>query len=170
MKFKFDPWHVSGNISCRTYKREVLSLVKSLGFINSAVEIGCGLGDLISNIDAPKRVGIDIDKNVINAAAFLHGKNCQFILGSFCEAKYYQADLLIMINWIHEIDTETLDYNINELSRNYRYLLVDSITSDRAEYKHRHKFHVMNAIGELKTTVDCGPIEGRSLLLYEFKS
>lgn len=73
LKFKFDPWHVSGNISCRTYKREVLSLVKSLGFINSAVEIGCGLGDLISNIDAPKRVGIDIDKNVINAAAFLHG-------------------------------------------------------------------------------------------------
>ena len=146
--YGFDNWHVSGNISCRTYKYQVLELVN---FVkpNSAVEIGCGLGDLICNIDAPNKIGIDIDKNVIKAAKFLRGSKCSFITGSFDEAKELQADLLLMVNWIHELDTVTLENILNELSCKYRYLLVDTITSDRNEYKYKHKFSAINAIGEL---------------------
>ena len=37
------------------------------------VEVGCGLGDILSRIEARDRFGLDEDANVIRAARFLHG-------------------------------------------------------------------------------------------------
>jgi hypothetical protein len=169
-KYKFDPWHVTGNINCRVYKHQVLEVVKSLGAISGVVEIGCGLGDLVSNIETNERIGIDADDNVIKAAEYLNGKKCKFISGSFEDAGEYQADLLIMVNWIHELDPLVLANEIKKLGGRYKFLLVDAITSDREEYKYKHDFNFMRNIGELVYRLDCGPIEGRSILLYKFNS
>ena len=35
---------------------------------NVVIDVGCGLGNIIKRINAPYRVGIDIDKNIIKAA------------------------------------------------------------------------------------------------------
>lgn len=168
LKYKFDPWHVSGNIYCRTYKHQVLELVESLGAISSVVEIGCGLGDLVSNVAAPDRVGIDKDKNVIKAAEYLNGGKCRFVSGTFEEASLFKADLLIMVNWIHELAPDIIECNVKKLRSNYVYMLVDAITSNRGEYKYKHQFDFMSAIGEQISRIDCDPTEGRSLLLYKF--
>ncbi len=170
LKYKFDPWHVSGNINCRAYKHQVLEVVKSLGVISGVVEIGCGLGDLVSNIEANERIGIDADNNVIKAAEYLNGKKCKFIAGSFEDARKFQADLLIMVNWIHELHPLVLANEIKKLGCRYKFLLVDVITSDREEYKYKHDFNFMRDMGELIYKFDCGPIEGRSILLYKFNS
>lgn len=165
--FKFDSWHVMGNMNCRTYKREALILTELISPA-SVVELGCGLGDLVSNVKAVKKIGIDISSAAINAARYINGGKCEFIVGSFDQVEKYSADLLIMVNWIHDVSPEILNEKFQSFANKYRYLLVDVITVNRSEYKYKHDFDKINLIGRLVKKVDCGKREGRSLLLYEF--
>jgi SAM-dependent methyltransferase len=165
--FGFDKWHVTGNIYCRAYKYQVIDLANSIN-PTSVVEIGCGLGDLITKINAEERIGLDLDLNVIKAAVHLRGDKCKFVSGSFDDAIRYRADLLIMVNWIHDLAPSILANEIKKLSCRYKYLLVDAITSERAEYKFKHDFDFMMNMGELISRFDCEQSEGRSILLYKF--
>ena len=55
--FRFDPWHAAAPYSCRPYKSQVVALANSLRPA-VALEIGCGLGDILSRVDARERIGL----------------------------------------------------------------------------------------------------------------
>src|ERR1700683_5160229 len=69
--FGVDRWHASAPYSWRPYKELVVELANALE-PSIAVEVGCGLGDIISRVNAVERFGIDSDARVIRAARFLH--------------------------------------------------------------------------------------------------
>lgn len=145
--FKFDPWHIKGAFSCRPYKNVVVELINSLQ-PTVVVEVGCGLGELLSHVTARYRAGYDIDQGVIRAARFIH-RHIEFICGDARQIKQKNIDALIMVNWIHEISPEALENLIIPLLVNSKYLLLDAIDSgapDSYKYKHNFKFLVGKAV------------------------
>ena len=117
--YKFDKWHIVSNFYLRPYKVVVLDSIKSLQ-TNCVVEVGCGLGEIISRIPSDMKIGIDSDSKAIAAASFLYGGRCKFMEGSFndltkilLKMKIKKVDMLIMVNWPHLIpfmDLELICY------------------------------------------------------------
>jgi hypothetical protein len=131
-----DPWHIKSNIYCRPYKQKVIEVANSLN-PNCVIEIGCGLGEIISRVKAQYRVGIDIDKTCIYLANKLN-KGPIYIEGSFDSVLALQVkdvDLLIMVNFIHGISMDTLSFHINQIldSKTCRYIITDRYKEDYPE-------------------------------------
>ncbi len=141
--YKFDKWHVRGNYYCRSYKSNIIDFLNKYEFEN-VVEVGCGLGDILSRVKSKYKLGIDSDINVIKAASFLHS-GVDFKIDSFenlCIDNLVSCDLLILINWIHNLDPITLENKIISLSPRFKYLLVESIEPN-CGYLHSHKFEII---------------------------
>lgn len=143
--FKFDKWHTSpsGN---RVYPKDIIIYTNNLKNIDSVCEIGCGLGDIISNIKATKRIGFDLDLNVLKAASWLHKRktnlNFDYFLfpDSLLQPKF---DVIIAVNWLHNIDNDSIKKNfIKYFTDNLNVngiLIVDAI--DNPNYKYHHNFY-----------------------------
>ena len=83
--------------------------------IQSACEIGCGLGDIIRNIRAEQKIGVDASESVIACAKFLdqqhkeNQRNTDLYVGLFGEEiPIPTIDLLITVNFIHGISPDDL--------------------------------------------------------------
>ena len=143
--YAFDEWHVLNMYELRGYKKEVVNIVNQL-HPHVAVEIGCGLGEIISRIEAEQKIGVDIDKRVVRAARCLNWrKHILFMNGSFDVIKTLPLSLidsLIMINWLHRIPEERIKMELKELLRHMkiRYLVVDEILNGYNGYKYHHVF------------------------------
>jgi hypothetical protein len=108
-RFGFDPWHASTPYWCRRYKRDAVALANQLS-PQVAVEVGCGLADVISRIRAPIRYGMDIDRNVLAAAREIT-PDVRFLPGSLDGIESLpepHVDLLVALNWLHNIDGATI--------------------------------------------------------------
>ena len=75
--FHFDRWHIGATYYLKPYKSQVVRIINNLA-MDTVIEIGCGLGDIISRVDSLKRLGIDPDSQVIKCATLLHGRKCNF--------------------------------------------------------------------------------------------
>ena len=67
--FKFERWHIS-LLSQREYAQDVIEFSNKKNF-DSIVEIGTGIGDVIRNIYAKKKLCLDLEKNILKANKFL---------------------------------------------------------------------------------------------------
>jgi len=131
-----DLWHIRHNIYCRPYKRRVIEVANSLN-PNSVIEIGCGLGEIISRVKAQYRVGVDMDKACIYLANKLN-KGPIYIQGSFDSVLALQVkdiDLLIMVGFIHVTPIDTLSFHINQIldSKTCKYIITDRYREDYPE-------------------------------------
>jgi len=131
------PWHITSNIYCRPYKWVVIEVANSLN-PNSVIEIGCGLGEIISRVKAQYRVGIDIDKTCIYLANKLN-KGPIYIEGSFDSVLALQVediDLLIMVGFIHVIPMDALNFYVNQIlnSKTCKYIITDRYKEDYSEW------------------------------------
>lgn len=126
-------WHIKSNIYCRPYKWRVIEVANSLN-PNCVIEIGCGLGEIISRVKAQYRVGIDIDETCIYLANKLN-KEPIYIEGSFDSVlalPVKDIDLLIMVGFIHGIPMDTLSFHINQIldSKRCKYIITDRYKED----------------------------------------
>ena len=48
--YNFNKWHVNAPFECRKYKKVLVSEINKLDIRNNAVEIGGGLGDILSRV------------------------------------------------------------------------------------------------------------------------
>lgn len=139
-RYGFHRWHSSAPYACRPYKKLVVHLADSVR-PNIVIEVGCGLGDLVSRIHARERYGYDIDLGVINAARLLHGRRVTFIHGEASDVRQPTCDLLIMVNWIHQVDPVELERIMRPLALRSRFLLLDAVDPDGPEeYRFKHDF------------------------------
>lgn len=119
-KFNTPIWHINP-IHFRAYAYEVIACVKNaMKEKNSGtiVELGCGVGELLSNYpNTYKKIGYDIDKSVIEAAHYLH---CDLDVreGSFENIQVGNIDCMVMVNCVFGIPTEKL--------REYTSILIDN--------------------------------------------
>jgi SAM-dependent methyltransferase len=144
--FRFDRWHVS-SLGERRYAQDIIAYLNSLpdSQRNRIVEIGCGLGDLIRNVNFKNKYGLDCDIHALKAARFLsflqmkHG--ISFVYSVFPDTHldgYY--DTIIMVNWIHNIPPDILKGKIKEYFSQHLVkngnLVIDTVQSSGYKYNH----------------------------------
>lgn len=142
--FGFDRWHVN-RLSDRPYALRVISYLNSLPAEQRgrAVEIGCGLGDILRRLRFRSRLGLDADRAVLRAARVLAGVSrerprfAEFTFPQLLEGRY---DAIIMVNWPHLVAEDRLRPHLAEyvhLHLNEAGVLIIDTVQDAA-YTHRH--------------------------------
>ncbi len=138
--FKFDSWHARTPYECRTYKKIVVDLVNGLSK-KSVVEIGCGLGEVISRVHAERKYAYDKDQSVINAASFLHSHGTVFRTGTFHNLDIGESpiDVIITVNVLCNMAPHQAKECLMALLSRIRptYLVLDSVVGD---YGLRHDY------------------------------
>ena len=143
--FRFDEWHVHNLYENRPYKKKIVETVNKL-HPKVVVEIGCGLGEILSKVRAEARIGIDADRNALRAARLLNWReHITFIDGSINAASdipQSEIDCLIMINWLHKIPGREIVEEMKQLlqHKKVRYLVVDEILEGIDGYRFHHEF------------------------------
>jgi SAM-dependent methyltransferase len=138
---------------------------------DTVVEVGCGIGDILSRVRARERIGFDIDSAVIRAARFLHPGRVRWISGGVASVEKYilpgrRIDCLIMVNWIHNLSAEQLAACVLPILPRVGHVLVDSIDSDApASFRFRHDFEFLSGAAE-RISVTRAPREPRTLVLF----
>ena len=158
--FKFNSWHIKSNYFLRPYKREVVNMINSFEFDN-AIEIGCGLCEIISRINCKKKIAIDLDQNIIKASKFIFKDKINLIQGSIFDDdlrirnlgyEIYSRNLLICINWPHEYEFNKFLNAIKLFSIKYKvnYLIIDLIDNNpNNHYKYVHTKNDLFKIGRI---------------------
>jgi SAM-dependent methyltransferase len=162
-EFGFDHWHVKSPYRRRPYKRRVVAVID--GFApETVVEIGCGLGEIICRIKAPRRFGFDLEASVIEGAKALHGSAVAFHQGDLCKPVAIAAivggpiDVLVAVNWPHMLPFDDIVTAIAGLTDKtpVRTLIIDTIHPDRPGYQHYHTVGDVRRLGDVTATVSGG--------------
>lgn len=165
--YGFNAWHADAPLSARPYRTVVAGMVNGIRPpVRCVVEVGCGLGSILSLIDAPQRHGYDLDAGAIRAARFLNGRAVTFVVGDMGAIAQDRIDVLILVNWIHEISPQQLDEWLAPLLPRTSFLLVDAIDPALTEYRFAHDFAFLHGRAR-EVQVGRAPNEGRRFLLYE---
>ncbi len=146
-KYNFDKWHATAPFPCRPYKRILVDEINKLDINSVAVEIGGGLGDIISRVKTNKKYLIDVNINLKDVINLLH-KELIFVNGSFdaiAQIKEESIDILVLVNWIHGIEKNIIISEIENIlkDKKIKYIVLDEINTDiigRDDYKYKHRF------------------------------
>lgn len=136
----FDEWHL-GSLEGRHYALPMIHRVNELlvsgGTSGEVIEIGCGLGDIISLIRWKNRIGYDIDKRTIIAARILHPLTA-FRVGTFDELRDKKISILMALNFLHRItDEDCCRYFYQLFHKNeVELVIVDEVQSPPYQYAH----------------------------------
>jgi hypothetical protein len=153
--YRFDRWHLY-TLRERIYAQDIIRFCNNRPVRNSFVEIGCGLGDIIRNVNYGSKLGLDHDKAVVGAAAVMNRLALRpgmsfgtfSFPGSVLDGRY---DVIVMVNWIHAFSPEALAEGMNGYFRNNLnpggVLIIDTVQDP--EYRYNHD------IGFLTRNLDC---------------
>ena len=129
-------------------------------------EVGCGLGSILHRVHAPVRIGYDISPGVVRAAKWIRSRAIDFRVGTLVDVDVERMDVLVLVNWIHEIRPEDLARQLLPLLPRARYLMLDAIDADNAyPYPYRHDFAFLAGRAE-RVSSSRHPDEGRSFQLF----
>jgi 2-polyprenyl-3-methyl-5-hydroxy-6-metoxy-1,4-benzoquinol methylase len=147
--YGFDKWHISP-LSERPYAKDAIIYSNNRKERNNFVEIGCGLGDIIRNVDYINRTGFEKDRKVLKAAAVMpsktsQGKKVNFRIFDFPQSTLDEKyDVITMVNWIHHIEPVVLKKNIEQYFRHNLVaggeLLIDTVQDRAYRYNHNIEF------------------------------
>lgn len=103
--------------------------------------MGCSLGNILKRLDFPIKIGFDIDSRVIRAAKIVNlWRSIDFKVGSFADASSVpQIQVLIAINWVHNINADVLIEQFLKISKDY------VITEGVKGYKYFHSRELFDA-------------------------
>jgi hypothetical protein len=131
-----------------------------------AVEIGCGLGEIISRVKAERRYGFDIDAQAITTAAHLSGHRANYSPASLFETEVIRKkiqepniDVLIMVNWPHALHMKELRDALAGLNTNIpiRKVIIDTIRPGAMKEAHiQHSRQDLEMLGTIRQTMDGG--------------
>ena len=177
--YGFDPWHVTGNFHARPYKADVVKLIESVPH-ECVVEIGVGLGDILGRVQAPKRLGLDREAEVLKAARFCVKGPVAFATADFTEPdqiisalkqnNFSSADVMILVNWIHMIEMDVIANTLATVSRAVpiRHIVMDTIRPGTPGYRFTHTENDLRRLGEIKTKIAADDV--RDLMIINVKS
>jgi hypothetical protein len=142
--FHFDQWHRTP-ILFKPYVLDISKFLNKQKSRNSYLEIGCGLGDIIRNVNYKKRLGLDAENDVLRAARFVsfitferHIQFKRFIFPDDSISDRY--DVIIMVNWIHNIEPEILNIKIRDYFHNNLIvggiIVIDTVNHEGYKYYH----------------------------------
>jgi SAM-dependent methyltransferase len=156
--FQFDKWHLT-TLYEKKYAEDITQYLNSKPNANNntVIEIGCGLGDIIRNLNYLRKTGFDIDVNVLKAAHFLSQisfKKADFKWFKFPESNLDEkTDVIILVNWIHHVEPSILKSKLEEyfkLNLNAGGCIILDTVQDK-EYRFNHNINYL--ANDLNTTV-----------------
>ena len=147
---RFDPWH-RAPLAAKDYAVGIIAHLNSLpaGRRGRVAEIGCGLGDILLNLDYEERLGLDSDPAVLKAAGFIRRSHrrgkARFAAFSFPEDRLEGCfDAVILTNWPHSIPPDPLKTGVSRLFRDNvnpgGCLVIDTVSKDGYPYRHTAEF------------------------------
>lgn len=169
----FDKWHL-GSLRGRHYAIPLINRINDLiqmGELSSGaiIEVGCGLGDIISAIRWKDKTGYDIDRKAILAARILHPRT-PFRVGTFNVIRGRKVAVLMALNFLHRInDEECYRYFSELISHNeVDVVVVDEVQSPPYQYAHDYErlFEDMGYILEYKSCGYAAKGRSRRRILY----
>lgn len=145
--FRFHRWHIVP-VEQRPYGMEVIKwsnkiLTKDLDIKNGKViEAGCGLGDILAEINMPKKnkTGYDIDGKVIKAARIAH-PGIPFQVGSFApDLREEYISIFIAVNFLYSLDSKTVEREFKQLIANndIKYIITETMKPAVPNYPYSH--------------------------------
>lgn len=137
-RYGFDRWHINP-IQWRPYAIEACRYMRDLVAregLNTVVEVGCGLGEILCRIPAARLAGYDLDEAALRLARRWHSE-IAFHAGSFADVREGEIGLLIAVNFPHNIPPEELRRHFQTVLENnrVRYILVDAV-----RYRYYHDY------------------------------
>lgn len=147
--YRFDRWHIF-TLTERHYAKDIITYCNTKNDKNAFCEIGCGLGDIIRNVQYKDKYGYDSDPKVLKAAAMLNRitfkKKIHFSVFHFPESPLTgKFDVIVLVNWIHHIKPDVLKYKLEEYFRSnlntFGSILIDTVQDK--EYEFNHNIHYL---------------------------
>ena len=117
-------WHLNATYEARAYKNKVIKLCNSFQ-TNNVIEIGCGIGEIISRLKAPLKYGLDVNKETLMLCKRIN-KNVKTIqtdiiannndlLEIMLSIDKDQTILLVMVNWLHDYSESKVLKMLNKI-------------------------------------------------------
>ncbi|MDE7339400.1 MAG: SAM-dependent methyltransferase [Lachnospiraceae bacterium] len=126
-KYHFDTWHLNP-YEWKEYAQACVRCINSRS-CGTVVDIGCGLGEILQHIKADKRIGLDLQEEVVMAARELNRGEIRFETGSFGDLTERPVDYLITLNFMHggtESDWAEI-YHVAALRNDVKHFVVDTV-------------------------------------------
>jgi trans-aconitate methyltransferase len=131
--YKFEDWHTNP-IELRPYALDIVKECNNL-CLERAVEVGCGIGEIIGRLNCPERTGLDIEPHALMAAMSLNPR-CHFKKGTFKDVDgTNEVDILIAVNFPHNIPPKELK---DEFKRLTERVSIGYIVVDKVMYRYYH--------------------------------
>ena len=154
-------WHLKGTFFCRKYKMISLEIINS---IKPAlyIDIGCGLGELLSkvNLDKKYKLGYDKDKTlkeaniILNEDKFKFFTNEDHLLSSIDKLKTIKNEkkIVSMLNFCQDLNQDDLKVMIDKFHKRIGSytLIIDNIYAEGKEFKNNHHNFLFNHNGLIK--------------------
>lgn len=137
----FDKWHLN-TLNQRLYAIPTIKRINGLardGVVSNGaiIEVGCGLGDIISAVKWKDKLGYDIDRKAILAARLLHPET-RFRVGTFDAIRGRKIAILMALNFLHKVNYEDCYRYFRELicQNEVGAVVVDEVQSPPYQYAH----------------------------------
>jgi SAM-dependent methyltransferase len=156
----FDPWHRMP-LAAKDYACGIIGHLNALPpeRRGRVADIGCGLGDILFNLDFDERLGLDSDPAVLKAAEIVRRSHFKgdagFAVFTFPEDRLEgRFDAVIMAGWLHGVPPEPSRQGIARVfAENIRpggCLVIDTVS--KIGYPYRHD--AAGLLGNLDGTVE----------------
>ena len=167
IKIHFAQWHLE-RASERPYAVYLINKINNMKLTGKIVEIGCGLGDILSGLKTRNKVGYDVDKTVIRAAKWVHPLIKTYV-GSFEDICGEKISLLITVNFLFSLEEDMFQKCFKTITtqNNISRIVVDDVPCPPYTYYHDY-ISFFKSIGyELEyKSKGFGAVGGRRHLLF----
>lgn len=177
--FRFDSWHTSP-LDNRKYAKDIISKLNFRESRDSLIEIGCGLGDILSKADYERKYFYDISSEVLKAAAFLQKFSKRSSINFFKTFDLLtntidvnlEFDAIVLVNWIHGFESEIINSRLSSIinnNLNKKGMIIFDIIEDNPSYKFNHDPGDLIDLHKFNITILDGYPYGRKLIFAELK-
>ena len=156
---KVPKWHLNATFESRDYKREVIK-ISNMYKTNFAIEIGCGIGEIIGRLNASQKYGFDINKDTLILCKRLNKNiktihndimsNNKKLLEIINSSKKDETILIIMVNWLHEyseIKVKDMMESILSIKRN---IIIIADIYQRKEFSRIPQNKILHKFKDIK--------------------
>ena len=130
---------------------------------NIAIEIGCGIGEILGRLNSSKKYGLDIDMDTLILCKRLYKdiktihvdvmKNNQGILEIITSIGKDETILIIMVNWLHEYsESKVRNLFENILSLNRKIIIITDIYQ-RKEFSKIPENKIIHKFNDIKNNI-----------------
>jgi len=156
---KVPKWHLNATFEAREYKSQVIKIANMYDS-NYVIEVGCGVGEILSRLNASQKYGLDINMDTLLLCKRLNNnikiiqtdiiKNNIKIIEILNSIEQDETILIIMVNWLHQYSENQVKDMLEKILFLNRKIIVIADIYQRKEFsrishnKIVHKFDNIN--------------------------